>query len=44
MIKINWWWAIVYLVTISVAIIFQDMQVSTYVGVLFILCGKALGE
>ena len=42
--KINWWWASVYVVTISVAIIFQDMQMSTYVGVLFILTGKALGE
>lgn len=44
MIKIKWWWASVYVITISVAIIFQDMQMSTYVGVLFILTGKALGE
>ena len=44
MININWWWASVYVVTVLVAIIFQDMQMSTYVGVLFVLCGKALKE
>jgi hypothetical protein len=42
--KINWWWAIVYVVTVLVAGIFQDIQMATYIGVLFILCGKALRE
>lgn len=42
--KINWWWTSAYAVTTSVAIIFQDIQMSTYVGVMLILCGKALEE
>lgn len=44
MIKIKWWWASIYVVTVLVHAIFKDIHMATYVGMLFILCGKALGE